>query len=232
MIAPIRGILLDFYGTLVLEDDAIIPGICEEIRRTAPMSATTQEIGHRWWTVFQEICHDATGKAFIPQREAAIRSLARTIREFDSRADPETIIQPQFAHWRTSSLFPDATPFLRFLRSRGLPVCVLSNIDRADIEAVMALHGLRFDGLVTSDDARAYKPRPEMFRMGLDQLGLAADAVLHVGDSRSSDVAGALALSIPVAWIDRNARRPASDPGADHVVTNLTELVSIIRQRA
>lgn len=85
------------------------------------------------------------------------------------------------------------------MQSMSIPVCVLSNIDRTDIEAAISLHGLRFHGLVTSDDAKAYKPHPEMFRLGLELLGLNASDVIHAGDSRSSDVAGARAMDIPVA---------------------------------
>lgn len=228
---PIRGILLDFYGTVVHEDDAIIPAICEEIRRTATVEATVREIGRFWWTQFGPLCDRSHGETFIMQREAGLQTLATTVLHFGSSADPEAIIQPQFDHWRAPSLFTDTLPFLGFLRERGLPVCVLSNIDRADIEVAIAGHGLRFDGLVTSDDARAYKPRPEMFRMGLAILGLETNEVLHVGDSRSSDVAGARSLSIPVAWINRAERDEAGDPRADYIVADLHGLMDIIDRR-
>lgn len=53
-------------------------------------------------------------------------------------------------------------------------VCVLSNIDRTDIGAASPLHGL-----VTSDGAKAYKPRPKMFRFCLGLLWLDASDALH-----------------------------------------------------
>lgn len=40
----IKGVLLDFYGTLVHEDDEIIPAICDPIRRDAAVDTTTGEI--------------------------------------------------------------------------------------------------------------------------------------------------------------------------------------------
>lgn len=40
-----RGLLLDFYGTLVHEDDEIILIICEEIRCSAGIEATAGDIG-------------------------------------------------------------------------------------------------------------------------------------------------------------------------------------------
>ncbi len=224
----IRAVLLDFSGTVVHEDDAVIALICEEIRRTATVAATAREIGRFWWEQFSPLCDRSWGDDFIPQREAGLRTLATTIRRFGSSADPEKLIEPQFHHWRAPPLFADAVPFLAFLRDRGLPVCVISNIDRADIEAAITHHDLRFDGLVTSDDARADKPRPEMFRMGLDLLGLEVGDVLHVGDSRPSDIVGARNLSIPVAWVNRSHRDAAGQPQADLVVASLGALIPLI----
>jgi 2-haloacid dehalogenase/putative hydrolase of the HAD superfamily len=73
----------------------------------------------------------------------------------------------------------------------------VSNIDRADLDAALAHHELAgyFTHLVTSQDARAYKPRPEMFTTALGLLRLGPHEVIHVGDSLTSDVAGAAALA-------------------------------------
>lgn len=65
----------------------------------------------------------------------------------------------------------------------------MSNIDRADLEAVLACHGLSFAAVVTSEDVGAYKPSPQVFRRSLAMLGMRAGEVLHAGDSLSADVA-------------------------------------------
>lgn len=227
----LRGILLDFYGTLVHEDDEVIPLICDEVRRTSSVETTSKAIGHYWWSVFSPLCDRSFGPGFLSQRDVARESLSDTIRHFGSSADLEVTLSPQFAHWQTSPTFTDTTPFLGFLREAGLPVCVVSNIDRSDVEACIAHHRMTFDTLVTSDDARAYKPRPEMFRLGLASLGLRPNEVLHVGDSRRADVAGARALSIPVAWLDRRGRPDDGTLSADYVVQDLESLSQIVRHR-
>lgn len=225
---PIKGVLLDFYGTLVHEDDEIIPVICDAIRREAAADATTNEISRYWSRSFFSICHRSHGSAFVPQRQVAVTSLRNTVEHFRSSVDPVTLIQRQFEHWQTSPIFPDTRPFLRSLEAMSIPVCIVSNIDRTDIEAAIALHGLRCRGLVTSDDARAYKPHPEMFRLALELLGLHASEVLHVGDSRSSDVAGARAMAIPVAWVNRTNRPVDGEPVPDYLVTGLAGVIEII----
>lgn len=78
-----------------------------------------------------------------------------------------------------------------FLTRLDVPVCIVSNTDRANLEAALSHHGLVFDHVVASDDVRSYKPRPEMFRRAMADLGVGPGDVLHVGDSLSSDEAGA-----------------------------------------
>ncbi|CAA9540234.1 MAG: hypothetical protein AVDCRST_MAG43-65 [uncultured Thermomicrobiales bacterium] len=115
------------------------------------------------------------------------------------------------------------------MQSNSIPVCVLSNIDRTDIEAAISLHGFRSHDHVTSDDAKASKPRPEMFRLGLELLGLHANDVLHVGDSRSSDVAGACAMEIPVAWVNRTSRPVDEEPTPAYIVQDLAGVIEIVK---
>lgn len=43
-----KAIFLDFYGTVVHEDDEIIPLICQKIKETSSKDCTIQEIGQYW----------------------------------------------------------------------------------------------------------------------------------------------------------------------------------------
>jgi len=55
--------------------------------------------------------------------------------------------------------------------------------DNADLASALKHVRMSFDHVVTSEDCRAYKPRPEPFQRALRLLGLEAHEVLHVGDS-------------------------------------------------
>ena len=110
-----------------------------------------------------------------------------------------------------------------------MPVCVVSNIDTVDLRSALAHTDLSFDFVVTSEDCRSYKPRPEMFLRALGLLGMRPAEVLHVGDSRHSDVQGAKALAIPVLWINRAARSaPTGDLAPDYMASNLTGLADLL----
>ena len=111
-----------------------------------------------------------------------------------------------------------------------MPVCVVSNIDRSDLEAALEYHGLVFDHVVTSEDVRSYKPRPEVFLEAMGLLGVAAHDLLHVGDSLSSDIAGANALGVPVAWVNRSGRDLPADMTLWAQVENLIELADLLQR--
>jgi hypothetical protein len=54
-------------------------------------------------------------------------------------------------------------------------VCVVSNIDRADIEAAIDYHGLKFDHVVTSEDAKSPGPPEVSLRAEVTGLSELAD---------------------------------------------------------
>jgi putative hydrolase of the HAD superfamily len=80
------------------------------------------------------------------------------------------------------------------LRDRGLAVAVVSNWD---ISLHDRLASLRIP-VVTSAEAGARKPQPEIFRLALERLGVAPERALHVGDS-GDDEDGARAAGLAFA---------------------------------
>ena len=82
---------------------------------------------------------------------------------------------------------------------------------------------------MTSEQCRAYKPRPEMFAAALAALGCAPERVLHVGDSIGSDLGGAAAAGIAAAWVNPTGRAlPAGLAPPRHVVSDLRELAPLV----
>jgi 2-haloacid dehalogenase/putative hydrolase of the HAD superfamily len=217
----IRGVLLDFYGTVVDEDDDVIDAITRRIASDEP-ERSSAEIAEMWGRAFAASTAAAVQNGFRLQRDLAVGALAHVLTDFGSDLEAAHLCHPQLAHWRTAALRPGAA---EFLNTCPLPICVVSNIDTADLNAVVAFHHLDLPVRITSEDVRSYKPQPEMFLAALDQLGLAAADVLHVGDSLTSDVAGANALGIPVAWVNRHTRPRPSHASIDYEISDLRELL-------
>lgn len=220
----LKAFFLDFYGTVVHEDGAVIEKITEIIARTGN-TQDRSEIDSFWWKDFQELFLHSAGDTFETQRALETRSLEHTLRRFGSDEDAAALSSRMFAHWVQPPIFGDAKEF--FERS-PLPVYIVSNIDTADVMAAIRYHDLHPAGVFTSENARAYKPAKELFRYALRKTGLHADEVLHIGDSLGSDVRGAQSVGIRALWIDRSGREIPDDVTG---IRSLPEALDVIRPR-
>ena len=214
-----KALLLDFYGTLVTEDDHLISPILTEIAARSPVSSDARQIGRDW--DFQGLCQSAHGADFRTQRAIEAESLRLLLERYEVDLNAHDLAERLFAHWQAPAVFEDAR---RFLKVNTLPLCVVSNIDTADLRAACLHAEWEFELIVTSESCRSYKPRPEMFLSALEKLGCRAHQVLHIGDSFSSDVRGAQALAIDVAWVNRKQRNlPDAAAPPTYIVSTLED---------
>ena len=195
----IKAFFVDFYGTVVHEDGEVIKKITEIIIKTGK-SENPSEIGSFWWNDFQTMFMNSLGETFETQRALEEKSLVHTLEKFGSDADPKELSGMMFAHWVKPPIFDDSK---EFFEKSPLPIYIVSNIDTADIMQAVEYHGLKPAGVFTSEDARSYKPRRELFELALQKAGLKPDEVIHIGDSISSDVKGASELGINALWLNR-----------------------------
>ena len=195
----IKAFFLDFYGTVVHEDGEIIKKITVIIYNTGIVE-NKSEIGSFWWNDFQKMFTNSYGYNFETQRVLEQKSLEHTLAKFSSSANAEELSNYMFEHWVKPPIFDDSKAFFE---NSPIPIYIVSNIDTADIMAAIKYHALTPAGVFTSEDARAYKPRKELFELALKETGLTSDEVIHIGDSISSDVNGAEALNIKALWLNR-----------------------------
>ena len=163
-----RAILLDFYGTIVEEDDPVVASICQEIAAASRTPATVDEIASSWWRVFQGLCAASYGHAFRCQRDIERASLETVLEQCAADLAAEDLSARLYDYWSAPALFPES---LAALAACQVPLCLVSNIDTVDLHAALAHLGIAFDHVVTSQDARAYKPRREPFERALALLG-------------------------------------------------------------
>ena len=221
-----RAILLDFYGTVVENDDIPIMEICGQISMASPLKVTSSEVGSYWGEIFYQLCSESFHTTFRPQRELELISLQHVLQHFEADLDSQTLSQVLYEYWAHPRIFPESQ---EVIVQCEIPICLVSNIDNADLQSALRHNNLRFQWVVTSEDCMAYKPRKEMFEKALSLVGLQAHAVLHVGDSRRGDVYGAKSMKIPVLWINRRGKSvSSSDIAPDFVANDLTGLLNIL----
>jgi 2-haloalkanoic acid dehalogenase type II len=222
----IKAVFLDFYGTLVHEDDEIIPVICEQIRASTDLNCEIKDIGSYWWNVFSAAFRKSYGDAFQTQRSLGISSLSETIQSYNSSCIAEEIIKIQFEHWQKPKIYEDTKPFLKSLR--GLNTLILSNIDIEDIGEAVRHHDIQVDAVLTSEDVKSYKPNPELFKEAMRRFDLSPQEVIHIGDSAVSDVFGAQNLGIRAIWLNRLNKKKPDGVNPDYICKDLYGVEDIL----
>jgi 2-haloacid dehalogenase len=102
--------------------------------------------------------------------------------------------------------WPDTVAALHTLNSR-YKLAVISNVDD-DLFATTQPHlGVKFDHVITAQQAGAYKPSLKIFELALSRIGVAATRILHVGQSIYHDVIPAQSLGLATVWVNRPSPR-------------------------
>jgi len=104
---------------------------------------------------------------------------------------------------------PGAADACRALATAGLRLAVVSNWDVGLHEHLTALElDSLVDAVVTSAEAGAPKPAPQIFELALARLGTAPERAVHVGDAAADEEgARAAGLRFERAPLDQAARR-------------------------
>jgi len=211
-----KAFFVDFYGTIVHEDGEVIKKVTKIICDTGKVE-NEYDIDYFWWNDFQNMFQNSYGDSFETQRSLEWKSLKHTLDHFHSDADVDELSNLMFDHWIKPPIFEDSK---EFFEKSPVPIYIVSNIDTSDIAKAMEYHGLKPAGVFTSEDAKAYKPRKELFELALSNTGLLTSEVIHIGDSVSSDVKGASALGIRALWLNRFGK---AIPDGIESITSLSE---------
>lgn len=98
--------------------------------------------------------------------------------------------------------FHDSAQALQALKKK-YKLAIISNIDD-DLFAFSAQRlQVKFDWIITAQQARSYKPSLNNFRLAFERIGLPQNRILHVAQSLFHDIAPAKALGLSTVWVNR-----------------------------
>jgi len=126
----------------------------------------------------------------------------------------------------------EARPVMAQLQAAGFKLGLVSNTlfpgytvdDVLRHEKLLEYFPLR----VYSSDVGYMKPHRRIFEAALDQLGVAADRTVFVGDRIDKDVQGAARLGMKTILLKRDGQTPRGRACPDHVVRALSEVPTIL----
>lgn len=221
------GIFLDFYGTLTGGDRQAVESVCERIVSDASLSISAYELSVTWGERFLNSLDFAGGTSFKTLFDLEIQTLRDTMQALGAEVDAVVYARQLREYWESPPLQPEVKEFLSAVR---FPICIVSNADRADIIAALRKNDISVDYVITSEDARSYKPNRQIFDMALSETGWRRDRVIHVGDSLHSDIGGAIVAGIKNGWLNRAHR--IHDIGThqpDHEFEDLLGLLRLVQ---
>ncbi len=232
----VRAVVFDMYETLVVNTPAMWIATFQDICRDQHLPLSGQELWNRWKPIETQFRKDR----LQPDPEGNLppfKSYRQAWKEtFESvflqlgRGDADAAADRAILDQGLRCLFPEAKQVMAALRdSGGLKLGLLSNADDDALFPLLENHRLRFDGTVTSQGAKAYKPLPGPFLLVLEALDLPAEACLYVGDTQLDDVYGAKNAGMRSAWLNRGgASLDPALPSPDYEITDLNGLLDIL----
>ena len=129
------------------------------------------------------------------------------------------------------TMYPDVVHTLESMQDAGVRMGVVSNTTNPkfikDEERRRVGLDRFFEFALYSSDMPYRKPHPTIFLAAVERLGLHAEDVLFVGDHLQMDVAGAQAVGMPAAWLNRNGSASIDGIIPDYQLTHLSDLLQI-----
>ncbi|MGD0790356.1 MAG: haloacid dehalogenase type II [Terriglobales bacterium] len=220
-------ISFDCYGTLIDWESGILPVLRTVLAnhgQSLPDAAILELYGE-----FEAEAESGPYQSYRDVLQSVVRAFAERLNFKASSAEVHSLHESV----RAWSPFPDTLPALRELQER-YKLVVISNIDD-DLFAETRKHlDVEFDGVITAEEARSYKPSINNFQMALRTLAISPDRLLHAAQSIYHDVVPARSLGISTVWVNRKSARPgigavrASTGRPDLEVPDLASLAAVM----
>jgi 2-haloacid dehalogenase len=153
--------------------------------------------------------------AFVPTHEET-RSLPESLRTWQPWLDTVSALRELQKHFR---------------------LAIISNVDDDLFAATQPQLGVKFEQVITAQQAGAYKPSLKIFELALSRIGVPAHHILHIGQSIYHDIIPAQSLGLSTVWVNRPSPRAgigavkAAEGRPDLEVSGLAELVSACARR-
>lgn len=220
---PVEVITFDFYGTLVQWHEALSATAEEVFARHGRPATAAADMVHAFHVEGRRLRDAAT---YQPYR-AILRESWRVAMEGHGLSMSEADVAGLLSRVARIPPHPEVPAVLRQLQQHHR-LAAISNTDDDLIAGSLDLLGVALDGVITAQQARAYKPNPALFRHAHQVLGVDPDGVLHVAASQALDLTVCKAMGIRAIWVNR--RGETLDKGLTPLgeVTDLTGLPSLI----
>lgn len=232
-----RAVLFDFGGTL-MDYETLASGeraVLVSLARWAGIEADERDIRRTYRAALKRVFYDYLPRPYYRHRDLFTEALQATAQKFGMTFSEDLLERYHTAQFEQRAkdfvLRDGVCETLEQLRSRGLHLGIVSNVDDDHFSHLMELSqlGPYFDSLLTSEQAQSCKPDVGIFHEALRRAGCQPEEAVFVGDSLQQDIAGAnqLGLRSVLIWSRDDQPPPDRDPRPQHVIRHIPDLLSL-----
>lgn len=192
-----KAITFDCYGTLIDWERAIQSFFAESMDSKGFGNVSPKTLQEEW----EEIQFRYIQEKYRPYRQVLRDTLRMVFTQYAIPSSPEEA--EEFAEsmgwWKP---FPDTKDAILELQ-KLTKVVLITNTDDSIIAETEKTIGVKFDDIITAEQAGAYKPSHEGFLLARERLGLKVSEIWHAGFGFRYDIVPAKKLGYTTVWVDR-----------------------------
>ena len=225
----VKAVVFDAYGTVIDFTEPDFIAVMAEICADQSLDADAHDLWRRFlrasYLMRAEHHRDPVYQRYD---EAWARQFERVFKQLRLDGDACRASLLFKAALADAPAFDESRPAIEAI-GRHYKVGLLSNADDDFLTSCLQRNGLRFKHVLTSENARAIKPNPEIFLKMARRLRLPPEEILYVGDNPIPDVLGPSRAGMRAAWVNRSGyRKPRGIPFPDVRVKSLSEPVAML----
>lgn len=218
-----KAITFDCYGTLIDWEMGIQRFFAESLDAKGIGYVDSRTLQTEW----EEIQFQYIQEKYRPYRQV-LRDTLRMVfnnhriptnnEEFDEFAD-------SMGYWKP---FPDTRDAILELQ-KYVKVALITNTDDDIIQETEKTIGVKFDEIITAQQAGAYKPSHKGFHLARERLGLPKEEIWHAGFGFKYDVVPATELGYVTIWVNRQGEVRPVEVKETFLVGDMRTLVYLIK---
>ncbi len=223
MITLPKAITFDCYGTLIDWEAEIQQFFAQRLAAKGVEGIDTKALQAQW----EEIQFHYIQQQYRSYRQVLGDTMKMAFDQFHlpyDEADVETFAA-SMGQWKP---FPDTRDAILELQ-RFVKVVLITNTDDAIIAETERTIGVKFDDIITAEQAGAYKPSHKGFLLARERLGLPVQDIWHAGFGFKYDVVPASELGYTTVWVNRQGLARPLDVKETFLVGDMRTLAYLVK---
>ena len=229
--SPVTTVIFDMYQTLAENNSGHWLDTFEKIVQEQGLEIDPSVLRQVWQAQGRQFSQSriTSGAEFLSYFQSWCAAFTEAFRELALVGDAVAASKLAIMEHCQRPLFPETKQVLARI-GRLVRTAVASNADDDFLKPNLNLAGLEFEQVISSEEARSYKPQPDLFLEIMRRLNVSPEECLYVGDRQFEDVKGAGGVGMGTVWVNRSGDPLDADlPTPDYQIANLLELPEILK---